>query len=53
MNNLSGGRDVAFFTIIANVTLDQGDYLFFEIANDSGTGNVTAELESFFIVQER
>lgn len=53
VNNLSGGRDVAFFTIIANSTLDKNDYLFFEVANDTDTNNVTAELESFFIVQER
>lgn len=53
VNNLSGGRDVAFFTIISNVTLDKNDYLFFEISNDSSTANATAELESFFIVQER
>jgi hypothetical protein len=53
VNNLSGGRNVAFFTFIANITLDKDDYLFFEVSNDSSTVNVTAELDSFYIVQER
>lgn len=53
VNNFVGGRDVAFFTIIANATLDINDYLFLTVSNDTSTNDVTAELDSFFLVQER
>ena len=53
INSLVGGRDVAFFTIIEDVTLDNNDYLFLEIANNSGTGNLTVELGSFYFCDER
>lgn len=53
VNNLSGGRDVAFFTIMARVEMDANDYVFLEIANNSGTTNVTAQEDSFFVVQQR
>tara|TARA_R110000850_G_C9996087_1_gene467975 strand:+ start:23431 stop:24711 length:1281 start_codon:yes stop_codon:yes gene_type:complete len=53
INNLAGGRDVAFYTYIANIILDENDYVKFQVANASSTANVTAELNSFFIVEER
>ena len=53
VNNFTGGRDVAFFTIISNVTLDTNDYLFLTVSNATDTNDVTAELSSFFLVQER
>lgn len=53
VNNLAGGRDVAFFTILANLQLDQNDYVFLEVANNSGTDNVTLELDSFYILDSR
>ena len=53
INALVGGRDVAFFTILSNIVLDTNDYLLFQVANNSGTGNVTLEVESNFIVEER
>jgi len=53
VNNLSGGRDVAFFTIMARVEMDADDYVFFEVANNTGTDNVTAQADSFFVVQQR
>lgn len=53
VNNLSGGRDVAFFNMFTPVTLGKDDYVFFEVANASNTDNVTAELDSFFVVQSR
>jgi hypothetical protein len=53
VNNLVGGRDVAFFNININLDLDQNDYVFLKVANNSGTQNVTAELDSYFIVEER
>jgi hypothetical protein len=53
VNALSGPRDVAIFNINTPVKLDQGDYVKLQIANNSGTGNVTAELASFYVVSER
>ena len=53
VNALVGGRDVAFFNININTTLDQNDYVFLEIANQTSTANVTAELDSYYIVEER
>ena len=53
VNNLVGGRDVAVFTIIIGVVMDQNDYLFLEVKNNSGNNNITAESSSFFRIQER
>lgn len=53
VNNLQGGRDVAYFTIIVGAVLDQNDYLQLQVRNNSGNQNVTAELGSFFRIQER
>ena len=53
INALVGGRDVAFFTILSNIILDTNDYLSFQVANNSGNNNVTLELNSNFIVEER
>lgn len=53
VNNLSGARDVAYFTLLVGVTLDQNDYLQLQVRNNSGNANVTAELSSFYRIQER
>lgn len=53
INSLVGGRDVAFFNDFAVVELDQNDYLYYEIANNTDTSNVTAEIDSFFIAKTR
>lgn len=53
VNNFSGGRDVAFFSININTDLDQSDYIFLEVANISDTNNITAEIDSYFIVEQR
>lgn len=53
VNNLVGGRDVAFFEININTTLDQNDYVYLEIANNTGTNDVTAEVDSYYIVEQR
>lgn len=41
--NQPGGTNVAFFSLTHDITLDINDYAFFEIANISGTQNVTAQ----------
>lgn len=53
VNSLVGGRDVAFFTVLSSVTLNQNDYIMLQVANNNGNANVTAEVDSFLRVQER
>lgn len=53
INNLQGGRDVGFFDFTTRVVLDKDDYLKFQVANVGGTNNITAELGSDFIIEER
>lgn len=53
INALVGGRDVAFFSININTTLDQNDYIKLQVANNSATNDITAETDSYFIVEQR
>lgn len=53
INNLQGTRDVAFMTVIDNIVLDTNDYVKFQVANVAATNNITAELGSDFIIEER
>lgn len=53
VNNFAGSRDVAFSTIITKAILDQNDYLFMEVSNESWTWNITAELRWFLLVESR
>ena len=53
VNSLVGGRNVAFFSININTELDQNDYVFLEIANQTSTDNITAETDSYYIVEDR
>ena len=53
VNSLVGGRDVAFFTIFTSIRLDQNDYIYFQIANNTSTNNATLEVDSFYVVEER
>ena len=53
INSLVGGRDVGFYNFSFNITLDQGDYLYFQVVNNSGNQNVTLELNSDVLVERR
>ena len=53
VNALVGGRDVAFFTLLGNIVMDQNDYIVLQARNETTTGNITAEIDSFFRVEER
>ena len=53
INALVGGRDVAFFTLLGKVVMDQNDYIILQARNETTTGNITAEIDSFFRVEER
>lgn len=49
----AGSTDVAFFNILIGVVLDVNDYIYLQVANTSGTGNVTAKTSSYFTLVER
>ena len=53
VNALVGGRDMAFFTMLSSISLSQGDKIKLQVANNNGNNNVTVELDSFAVVQER
>lgn len=53
VNSLVGGRDVAFFNIHTKADLDINDFVYLEIANNSGTENLTVELDSYFDLEKR
>jgi len=53
VNNLVGGRDVAFFVGTIGVTLDQNDEIYIKVMNNSGTNNITGEAGSYYRLQER
>jgi hypothetical protein len=53
VNNLQGGRDVCYFNGQTSVILNQNDYVFWQVANITGTQNCTLELDSTWIVKER
>ncbi len=53
VNNFVGGRDVAFFNININTTLDKDDYIFLEVANVGATNDITAEVDSYYVIEER
>lgn len=53
INNLQGGRDVAYFTLEDNIILNQNDYVKVQVANVTATNNITAEIDSYFNVSER
>ena len=53
INDLQGGRDVAYFTGMANAMLNQNEYLFWQVTNITDNTNCTLELDSSFSVEER
>lgn len=56
INNLKGGsgaRDVAYYSFTLNLDLDLNDYVYWQVRNNSGTGNVTAEINSEWSIEER
>ena len=53
VNSFQGGRDVVFFNININTTLDTNDYIKLQVANVAATNDITAESDSYFIVQAR
>lgn len=53
INNLQGGRDFAYFDLVKPVALDQNDYMELQIINKTSANDVTAELGSYMLIEER
>ena len=53
INSFVGGRDVAFYNFSFSVELDQNDYIFFQVRNNTDNTNVTLEIDSDFVIEER
>lgn len=53
IDRLQGARNVGYFVVIDNITLAKNDYVKLQVANVSATNDVTAELDSFVIVESR
>ena len=53
INSLVGGRDVAFYNININTTLDRNDYIKLQVANQTAANDVTIENDSYMIIEER
>ena len=53
INNLQGGRDVAYFVLDDNIILNQNDYAKLQVANVLLANNITAELNSYMTVEAR
>jgi len=53
INNLQGARDVAYFTGTFNVRMNKNDLIVWQITNITDTTNVTLELDSAWIIEER
>ena len=50
VNSFVGGRDVAFVPVNFIATLAKNDRIRIEVENKTSTGDITAELDSFFII---
>ncbi len=53
VNAFVNNRDVAFFTVINGLIMDQNDYIQLQVRNNSSNNDITAEVGSFFRIQER
>ncbi len=53
INNLQGGRNVAYYALFDVITLNQNDYVKLQVANVNSTDDITAEIDSFIRISER
>jgi len=53
INNLQGGRDVAYFTGLANVIMNKNDFVYWQVTNVTDNTNCTLETGSSWSVEER
>lgn len=53
VNNLQGGRDVAYYSGASHQSLHQNDITYWEVTNLTGTGNCTLEFDSTWTIDKR
>jgi len=53
INNLQGGRDVAYYNGQTSVVLNQNDFIFWQVANVTGSQDCILEVDSSWSVKER
>jgi hypothetical protein len=53
VNNLQGSRDVAYCNRSFSFELFTNDEIYVQVANETSTANITAEIDSFILVEER
>ena len=53
INNAQGGRDVAYFNGTFSATISNNEYVVWQVANLTDTSNVTVEVDSAWIIEER
>lgn len=53
INNLQGGRDIAYFSFYTNIALNKNDYVKLQVANAAATNDITVELNSSYLVGAR
>ena len=51
--NFVGPNDYALVNFFINIILDQGDYIYLEVANTSSTGNITADVSGYYKILKR
>lgn len=52
INTFPGSRNVGFFPLNFLVTINKGDRIRLEVANESSMDDITAEIESYFIITQ-
>lgn len=53
INNLQGGRDVAYFNGQTSIILNQNDFCFWQVANINDTTDLVLEVDSTWSLKER
>ena len=53
VNAFSGSRDAAFFNYTSTIELNKGDYIKWQVRNNSSRTNLTYELDGIWIVEAR
>ena len=53
INNVVGSRDIAYYAVTSPLVLDTNDYVKLQVANVGATNDITAEITTEFLVQER
>lgn len=53
IDNLQGVRDVAYYSLTNHLILNKNDYIKIQVMNLTDSNNATAELDSYYLIEER